>query len=68
VDIDTDVEHVCLLKSIYLGNAAAEFQVSRLTGASFIVSTPTHPVGVRSGLLSHQEPSRDSVAPTSPID
>jgi hypothetical protein len=25
---------------MYLGNAANEFQVTRLTGASFIVSTP----------------------------
>jgi len=25
---------------MYLGNAATEFQVTRLTGASFIVSTP----------------------------
>jgi hypothetical protein len=28
------------LKSMYLGNAANEFQVTRLTGAYFIVSTP----------------------------
>src|SRR5262245_710315 len=32
VDIETDVEHACLLKSLYLGNAATEFQVTRLTG------------------------------------
>jgi hypothetical protein len=40
VDIEADVEHGCLLKSLNLGNAATEFQVTRLTGASFIVSTP----------------------------
>jgi hypothetical protein len=40
VDIETDVEHGCLLKSLSLGNAATEFQVTRPTGASFIVSTP----------------------------
>src|SRR5262249_54954661 len=40
VDIEPDVEHGCLLKSMHLGTAATEFQVSRLTGASFIVSTP----------------------------
>ena len=42
VDIETDVEHGRLLKSLYLGNAATGFQVTRLTGASFIVSTPKH--------------------------
>src|SRR5262245_21818859 len=42
VDIETDVEHGCLLKSMYLGNAATVFQVTRLTGASFIASTPKH--------------------------
>src|SRR5262249_33813341 len=40
VDIETDVEHGCLLKSLYLGTAATVFQVTRLTEASFIVSTP----------------------------
>ena len=40
VDIEPDVEHGCLLKSLYLGNATTGFQVTRLTGASFIVSTP----------------------------
>jgi hypothetical protein len=40
VDIETDVEHGCLLKSMYLGTAATEFHVSRLTEASFIVPTP----------------------------
>jgi hypothetical protein len=68
VDIETDVEHLCLLKSMYLRTAATEFHVIRLTEASFKVSTPTHPVGVRSGHQSHQEPSGDLVAPTSPID
>jgi hypothetical protein len=42
VDIEPDVEHGCLLKSLYLGNAATEFQVTQLTGAFFIVSTPMH--------------------------
>jgi hypothetical protein len=41
VEIETDVEQGCLLKSMDLGNAATEFQVTRLTGAFFIASTPT---------------------------
>jgi hypothetical protein len=41
VDIETDVEHGRLLKSLYLGNAATGLQVTRLTEASFIASTPT---------------------------
>jgi hypothetical protein len=36
VDIETDVEQGCLLKSMGLGTAATGFQVSQLTGASFI--------------------------------
>jgi hypothetical protein len=40
VDIEPDGEQSCLLKSMDLGNAATMFQVTRLTGASFIVSTP----------------------------
>jgi hypothetical protein len=40
VDIETDVEDGCILKSMYLGNAATAFQVIRLTEASLIVSTP----------------------------
>jgi hypothetical protein len=40
VDIETDVEHGCLLKSMDLETAATAFQVTRLTEASFIVSTP----------------------------
>src|SRR5262249_11523467 len=48
VDIEPDVEHGCLLKSMDLGNAATEFQVSRLTGAPFIANlcrfaTPLQP-------------------------
>jgi hypothetical protein len=43
VDIETDVEHRCLLKSMDLGTAANGFQVTRPTEASFIVSTPTRP-------------------------
>ena len=43
VDIETDVERGCLLKSMDLGTAATGFQVTRLTEASFIVSTtPKH--------------------------
>src|SRR5262249_47058643 len=42
VDIEPDVEHGCLLNSVYPGTAATQFHVTRLTGASFIVSTPTH--------------------------
>jgi hypothetical protein len=41
VDVEPDVEHGRLLKSLYRGNAATEFQVARLTEASFIASTPT---------------------------
>jgi hypothetical protein len=37
VDIETDVEHGCLLKSMELGSAANGFHVTRLTEASFIV-------------------------------
>jgi hypothetical protein len=48
VDIETDVEHGCLLTSLDLGNAATEFQVTRRTGASFMVSTPK--LGTRSGV------------------
>jgi hypothetical protein len=40
VDIETDVEHGCLLESMDLGTAATGFQVTRPTGASFIVSAP----------------------------
>jgi hypothetical protein len=38
--IETDVKHGCLLKSMYLGTAATGFHFTRLTEASFIVSTP----------------------------
>jgi hypothetical protein len=47
VDIETDVEQGCLLKSMDFGTAATGFQVIRLTGASFIVSTPTRARGRR---------------------
>src|SRR5262249_9196116 len=40
VNIEPHVEHSRLLKSMYLGNVATVFQVTRLTEASFIVSTP----------------------------
>src|SRR5262249_57938115 len=40
VDIETDVEHGCLLNSMDLGTAATGFHVTRLTEASFIVSSP----------------------------
>jgi hypothetical protein len=34
--IETDVEHGCLLKSMYLGTAATGSHVTRLTEASFL--------------------------------
>jgi hypothetical protein len=40
VEIEPDIEHVCLLKSMYIGTAATELHVTGLTEASFIVSTP----------------------------
>src|SRR5262245_21822265 len=40
VDVETDVEHGRLLKSLDLGTAATGFQVTRPTEASYIVSTP----------------------------
>ena len=40
VDIELNVEHGCIRKSMCLENAANGFQVTRLTEASFIVSTP----------------------------
>src|SRR5262245_40358646 len=48
VDVETDVEHGCLLKSLDLGTAPTGFQVTRLTGASFIANgcrfaTPLQP-------------------------
>jgi hypothetical protein len=39
--IETDVEHGCLLKWMELETAATGFHGTRLTEASFIVSTPT---------------------------
>jgi hypothetical protein len=42
-EIETDLEQGCLLKSMDLGTAATESQVTRLTGASFRVSTPKLP-------------------------
>jgi hypothetical protein len=39
VDSEPDVEHGCLLKSMFLGNGATEFQDYRLTGACFIASS-----------------------------
>jgi hypothetical protein len=41
VDIETDVKHGCLRKSMELGTAATGYHVIGLTEASFIVSTPT---------------------------
>jgi hypothetical protein len=54
-DIETDVEHGCLLMSMYLGTAAAGFHVTRLSEASFIVSTPTR---ARGG--TNKEPTRSN--------
>src|SRR5262245_43770613 len=39
VEIEPDREHGCLRKSLDLGNATTDFQVTRLTGASFIASS-----------------------------
>ena len=55
-----------------LGRSSRPVRFTGRTGTDSRVArvgptTPTHPVGVRFGLLSHQEPSRVSVAPTSPI-
>src|SRR5262249_759244 len=60
VEIETDVEHRCLLKSMYLGNAATGFQVTRLTGASFIASTPK---SFEPRLLRSITPRRDERSP-----
>src|SRR5207237_943882 len=48
VEIEPNVEHGCLLKSMYLEDAATVFQDTRLTAASFIVSTPKS--GTRAGV------------------
>jgi hypothetical protein len=40
VDIETDGEHGCLPKSMYLGTAASGFHVTQLTEAFYIVSAP----------------------------
>ena len=66
VDIEPNVEHGCLLKSIYLGNAATEFQVTRLTGASFIVSTPTRARGCLRP--SHVRIGPQAASPRSPLN
>jgi hypothetical protein len=42
VDVETDVEHGCLLKSMVFGTVTTGFHVTRLTEASFIVSTQKH--------------------------
>ena len=42
------LEHGCFLKSMYLGTAATGFHVTRLTEASFIVSTPKQSCARRS--------------------
>jgi hypothetical protein len=47
VDIEPDREQGCLLKSLYLGDTATDFQVTRVTEASFIISTPTCYRGLR---------------------
>jgi hypothetical protein len=39
VDLETDVEQGCLLKSMELGTAATGLHGTRLTEASFIVAT-----------------------------
>jgi hypothetical protein len=55
VDIETVVEHACLLRSMDLGTAATGLQVIRLTGASFRVSTPKQ---IEPRLLRSIRPSR----------
>src|SRR5262245_4256978 len=40
VDVEADVKHKCLLKPVYVRTSATKFHVTRLTEASFIVSTP----------------------------
>src|SRR5262249_55359872 len=51
VDIETDVKHGCRLESMELGTAATGSHVTRLTEASFIVSTPKHARALHSKLL-----------------
>jgi hypothetical protein len=65
VEIEPDGEPGCLLKSLDLGNAATEFQVTRLTGASFIVSTPrsirpTRPSRLSGDLMADRVASRSA--------
>src|SRR5215831_10315864 len=52
VDIETDVEHGCLLKSIDIGTAATVFQVTRLTEASLHSLNTDAPSAVASGPMS----------------
>jgi hypothetical protein len=46
---------------MYLGNAATEFQVTRLTEASFIVSTPTR-ARMPAMLTLWESPSQEALA------
>jgi hypothetical protein len=62
VDIEPDLEHGCLLKSMCLGNAANEFQVTGLTGASFIVSTPTRAGRLAAASVDHTDARREVVS------
>jgi hypothetical protein len=52
VEIESDVEQGCLLKSLDLGNAATGFQVTRLTGASLHSLNTDAPSEVASGPIS----------------
>jgi hypothetical protein len=61
VEIDPDVKHGWVMTSMYLANATSEFQVTRLTEASFIVSKPN--VSMRTGLTS--SPSAGAKEPES---
>jgi hypothetical protein len=61
VDIETDIKHGCLLKSMYLGTAATGFHITGLTEASFVVSTPT-PIGPKLRLVDPTEASKDPPA------
>jgi hypothetical protein len=62
VDLELDVEHGCLLKSLYPANAAPDFQVTRLAGTSFIVSTPTRARRQADASVDPTEASNDSGA------
>src|SRR5215831_2562947 len=66
VDIETDVEHGCLLKSIDIGTAATVFQVTRLTEASLhSLNTDARREARRRFGRSHRRAQRSSLRNTS---